>query len=199
MKQSDIFLTKEGNAWLDRNELRLGERDLVSGTIEQLKIVPKHALEIGCSNGWRLARLRRRYSCKVYGVEPSAQAISHAVSHIEILQGTAEKLPAPSALFDVVIYGFCLYVTDPEDWFRIAAEGDRVLRDGGYLIIHDFDMTNAYPFARRYEHREGVRAYHVDFARLWLVHPWYHLVETVIAGGERVTVMQKHESIAVHA
>ncbi len=198
MKQSDAFLVREGNAWLTRNEPRLGERDLVSGTIEQLKITPRMVLEVGCSNGWRLARLRRRYGCRVFGIEPSAKAISAAVPDIEkIVQGTAEKLPWTVAFFDLVIYGFCLYLSDPEDWFRIVVEGDRVLRNGGFLIIHDFDMTEPHPFARRYEHRDGISSYHVDFARFWLAHPWYHPIEMIIAGGERVTAMRKQANIPV--
>ncbi len=199
MRQSDAFLNGEGNAWLDRNEPRLGERDMVSGTIEQLKIVPKNVLEVGCSNGWRLARLHRKYGCRAHGVEPSERAISTAFPHIDILQGTAKDLRWPAGFFDLVIYGFCLYVSDPEDWLHIAAEGDRVLRNGGTLIIHDFDMTNARPFARRYEHRDGLLAYHIDFARLWLAHPWYHPLETIIAGGERVTALGKQANIPVYA
>jgi len=30
--------------------------------------------------------------------------------------------------FDLIIFGFCLYLTDWSDWFRIVAEADTVLR-----------------------------------------------------------------------
>jgi SAM-dependent methyltransferase len=199
MNQKDIFLASEGDAWFARNCDRLGERDIVSGVIETAGIVPKRVLEIGCSNGWRLSRLRRKYGCKVVGVEPSIEACTAAAANgLDVLNRTASHLPGGSG-FDLVIYGFCLYLTDPADWFGIVSEGDRVLNNGGYLLVHDFDMTGAAPFARKYEHRTGILSYHVDFAKFWLAHPHYHLLEVIVAGAERVTLIRKQYNITVHA
>jgi SAM-dependent methyltransferase len=196
VKQKDIFLESEGDAWLERNRDRLGVHDPVSDVIAESGIRPLRVLEVGCADGWRLERLRDRYGCEIMGVEPSRQAcIEAAQRRVPAVQSTASVL-AVSPSFDLVIYGFCLYLTEPSDWLRIAAEGDSVLQAGGRLIIHDFVETR--PFARRYEHHHGVLAYHIDFPKLWLAHPLYSLVSrTIYDNGEMVTVMKKNSASVI--
>lgn len=199
MKQSEVFMQAEGNAWFARNREKLGKFDPVSDAIEAAGITPKRVIEIGSANGWRLAKLRDRYDCGIVGIEPSMQAAEEAAA-LRVptaVAGAADLRGFAPGAFDLVIYGFCLYLTDPEDWFQIVAEGDRALADAGYLIVHDFDMTNARPFARSYEHRPDVVAYHVDFAQFWLAHPWYHRVEILVAGNDRVTVMRKNVTASI--
>lgn len=189
MRQADIMLESEADAWLERNRDKLGARDRVSEVIEEIRLIPGRVLEIGCANGWRLAKLRDKYNCEVFGVEPSRQGcIEAAALRVPVAQSSAAILPV-RRIFDVVIYGFCLYLTDPADWLRIAAESDCLLKPGGALIIHDFMETA--PFRRRYEHREGMFAYHFDFARLWLAHPLYTLITRQIYDDEMVTVLKK--------
>lgn len=191
VKQSDILMESEGNCWLERNRSQLGKRDPVCDLIGELGIVPKSVLEVGAANGWRLKKLRDRYGCVILGVDPSMQAYIEASRHaIPMFQATADALPARPDSFDLVIYGFCLYLTDPADWLKIAAEGDRVLKSGGHLIVHDFAEPTV-PFARRYKHRDGLLAYHVDFADLWLGHPLYSASTRRIDGDEMVTVLKK--------
>jgi ubiquinone/menaquinone biosynthesis C-methylase UbiE len=198
MKQAQVFLDSEGDRWFERNAAKLGKHDPVSAAIEHLRIKPENVLEIGSSNGWRLAALRDKYGCSVMGLDPSHAASEDAKKRkVSVQTATAAAMPLRSHAYDLVIYGFCLYLTDPEDWFRIAMEGDRVLADGGYLIVHDFDLTNARPFARRYEHCPDVLSYHVDFAQLWLAHPWYHRIEYLVAGHERVTLLRKNVTASI--
>jgi SAM-dependent methyltransferase len=198
MKQADIFVESEGDAWLERNRKLIG-RDPVGDAIEHLGIIPQHVLEIGCSNGWRLAALNAKFNCVVNGVEPGMQGcIEAATRRVPVWRITAESLPAGNEVFDLVIYGFCLYLTDPIDWFKIAAEGDRVLKNDGYLIIHDFIEPNR-AFATRYAHRDGVLAYHARFSALWLSHPGYERVygRAEAARDEYVTVLRKQGVIEV--
>lgn len=173
MKQKHIFRESEADAWFTRNLNSLGNYDPVTPLIEELKITPKYILEVGCANGWRLNKLRTKYDCGVVGIEPSMKAgIDGARLKVPIHQMSANNLPVTPGGYDMIIYGFCLYLTDPEDWLNIAAEGDRALADGGHIIIHDFadgDVAQAKP----YEHRAGLVAYHFDFPKLWRVHPRY--------------------------
>lgn len=202
MKQADAMLESEADLWLERNRANMNKRDPVAEMIKATIIKPQRVLEIGCSNGWRLAGLRARYGCTVIGVEPGHQAAIEAAEHrVPVYRSTAEALPLGDASFDLVIYGFALYLTDPEDWFRIVMEGDRVLHHGGHLIVHDFAFP-AHPFARRYAHREDILAYHVDFAGLWLAHPLYSLVHRkIFVKDEMITIMKKSstDSIEVQA
>src|SRR5882672_10678452 len=174
--QKDIFLESEGNAWLERNRDKLGQSDPVSKIIEDARLpAPTSILEVGCANGWRLANLRDKYDCEVTGVEPSLRAcIEAAELKVPVIHGTASMLPFAPEKFDLIIFGFCLYLTDWSDWFRIAAEADTVLRPDGHIIIHDFSIRpDGEAHVRQYGHREGILSYHVDFPSLWLAHPLY--------------------------
>ncbi len=201
MKQKYLFLESEGNRWFERNRdalVKASEADPVAAAINCLKLKPKRVLEVGCSNGWRLAWLRDTLGCEVMGVEPSMQAaLDAATRRVPVIQATASTLVV-SESFDLVIYGFCLYLTDPDDWLTIAAEGDRALNDGGHLIIHDFgDCYASMPlFAESYKHREGIRSYHYDFSKLWLGNPRYRrIAHNLVHHGEgqvdAVSVLKK--------
>lgn len=188
MKQSEIMMESEGDAWFGRNLENLGQTDPVAEAINSCGLLPRVVLEIGSANGWRLEKLRARYGCDVIGIEPSMNACQKA--RVPTYQATADGLPVESGMFDLVIYGFALYLADPCDWFKIVAEGDRVLRPGGHLIVHDF--ATAFPFARKYEHREGLMSYHINFSKLWLANPLYTLVTRHHPNFEEsVTVLKK--------
>ena len=189
MKQTLTMMESEGDAWFWRNEEQLGMQDPVSKTIQFLRLFPQSALEVGCANGWRLKRLRDIYDCNIAGVDPSPAAVA-AANEPTIKRGIAQSLPFAGRSFDMVIYGFCLYLCEPQHLFTIAQEGDRVLKDLGYLIVHDF-ADDKPPFSRKYEHREGVLAYHMDYARLWLGHPWYRRIMRKSFPTGAVTVLQK--------
>lgn len=198
VKQSEIMMGSEGDAWFARNRDKLGLTDPVSDAINDLAIKPVSVLEVGAADGWRLAKLRDKFGCKVLGIDPSMAACNAAATRgVPMYQMTANGLPVDDRSVDLLIYGFCLYLCEPVDWLRIAAEGDRVLKDGGHLIVHDFRET--FPVhARRYEHRDGVLSYHYDFSRLWLGHPLYRVVsQRSLPTDEMVTVLLKRPANAI--
>lgn len=183
MKQKEIFLRSEGDKWLERNKDSLENRILpdqdpllleIQELKTQLGIRPK-ILEIGCSNGTRLAWLRNNFNADCYGVDPSLKAVSEAVAQdLKVCQGTADKLPFDDQSFDVVIFGFCLYLCDPDDLFRIASSADRVLRAPGWLLIMDFYSPS--PRSINYHHLPGVKSYKMDFRSMFHWHPAYECV-----------------------
>ncbi len=187
--QTQAVFESEGDAWFHRNRKQLGAQDPVSKTIQFLRLHPQRVLEVGCANGWRLKRLKDAYDCTINGVDASLAAVKDA-NLPTVHHRLASALPVYPHKFDMVIYGFCLYLCEPRTLFTIAAEGDRVLADLGYLIIHDF-ADDKPPFSRKYEHREGMLAYHMDFARLWLGHPWYRRIVRKSFPTGAVTVLQK--------
>lgn len=184
MRQADVFINSEANRWYARNKDKYQRPDRVFEAISQIDRAPKSVLEIGCASGERLKALRDAFNCSVCGVDPSTDAM-----HIWLKQkdahgviGTATSLPGGNGRFDLVIFGFCLYVCDRDDLFKIVMESDRVLQDQGYLVIHDF-FSEA-PHSRRYSHCEGLRSYKMDYARLWLANPAYQLVHQDIFDAE---------------
>lgn len=181
MKQKEIFLQSEGDAWFTRNQQGVACRKLPDDDAllrEILDLFPLSAgkklkvLEVGCGDGTRLAWIKNNLNADCYGIEPSSQAVATArLKHIDAQQGTADELPFDSHSFDIVIFGFCLYLCDRDDLFRIASEADRVLRSPGWLMIMDFFSPT--PRARTYHHCPGVQSYKMDYRAMFAWHPDY--------------------------
>lgn len=190
--QARAFLQGEGKAWLDRNINKLSvEGDPVLEFIKVCKLNPTRVLEIGCANGWRLDELKRRYDCEIAGVDPG---VPTPAIRDDLYRGTASMLPIIGKTFDMVIYGWCLYLCDPQDYFFIAAYGDSYLREGGHLVIHDF--YSGHPIKRAYKHKKGLFSYKMDFAKLWSWNPSYSIHSIHIVDDEtRITILKKRNPI----
>ncbi len=178
MEQREAFLEGEGDRYFQRN-LR-SQRGLSAGYDVYAKYIRPGAkvLEIGCGNGHNLAHFQLRRRSKGWGVEPSASAVRDGRKKYPFLRlrvGTSDRLLFPAASFDVVIFGFCLYLVDRRLLKRTVREADRVLKKGGFLGITDFDVKK--PMSRPYRHRPGVRAYKMQYWKLFEALPAYSLVE----------------------
>lgn len=191
MKQKDIFLGGEGNAWFTRNAAAMAKHELPGSDpllIELLSLKshlaggggPVNVLEVGCGPGLRLDWLQRKMGWECYGIDPSDEAVKQANSagvHAEV--GTADQLPFADKSFDVVIFGFCLYLCDRDDLFKIAAEADRVLKNPGWLLLKDFYSPT--PLAREYHHKAGVYSYKMDYKTLFTWNPDYSVYSHRVA------------------
>lgn len=185
MLQKDVFLHSEANAWFERNQNSVALQDfstddLVSGAVIEIANMPAYSerrapikiVEIGCGEGRRLSWLAKELNAEVFGVEPSTLAVDRARGRgVDARHGTADSLPFDSAEFDILIFGFCLYLCDRTDLFRIAQEADRVLKPAAWLVIHDF--FSPVPVSREYHHKPGVYSYKMDYRSLFDWHPAY--------------------------
>ncbi len=194
MRQAEVFIRGEGAAWMQRNQGRYDPKfDPVLEAIENYGIVPDRVLEVGCANGRRLEAIHDIYGSHVMGIDPCNDAIT---KNVPVFKGTADDLSGfRFHPFDLLIYGWCLYLCDPEDYFKIASEGDRVLQDGGFLIIYDF--KDCYPhYKRPYKHKEGLFSHHFDFPKLWINHPAYKIVRISHQDETSVTILKKKMATA---
>lgn len=176
--QKSYFLEAEGNQWFVRNKEALQNREyskcLITNKIHDIlrnfKSEP-YLLEIGCGSGHRLRYLQDiEPRMTVKGLDPSSKAVEFARNlGVEAIIGTADDLPYHDNSFDVVILGFCLYLCDREDLFSIAKEVNRVLKDKGWIIIHDF--YSEVPIKREYHHLPGLFSYKMDYRKLFDWHP----------------------------
>ena len=175
MDQKTIFLKSEANAWYSRNRKNLKlEGDPILAACEPILASEtiSSILEIGCGNGLRLEHLSKITGAKVFGLDPSPLAISEAkFNGISAEVGTADRLPWPDASMDLVVFGFCLYLCDREDLFKIVSEADRVLKNPGWLVILDFYSRDQE--IRPYKHSEGVNSYKMDYSKAFTWHPGY--------------------------
>lgn len=187
MRSKDIFLKSEGDSWFTRNQENLGEEKLDFGTkfiIQKLKPFKseiQNVLEIGCSNGTKLESISLELECNGYGIDPSKNAIDQGNSRllasrrrVELIQGTADELNFENHKFDVVFFGFCLYLIDRELIRRVIFEANRVLRSGGFLVITDFDPMR--PLKVPYHHKSGLFSYKENYAKWFLDSNQYYLV-----------------------
>jgi SAM-dependent methyltransferase len=178
--QRDAFLSAEGDAWFARNESALAARDWsLDPVCRKVATLPlagssSRVLEIGCGEGSRLQYLSRQLGLQVCGVEPSERAVAKAREKgIAASRGTADKLPFAEASFDLVVFGFCLYLCDDRDLFRIALEADRVLAEPGWLLILDFEARA--PTYQPYRHLSGILSRKMDYSSMFAWHPAYTL------------------------
>jgi len=176
--QKNIFTEGEADAWLERNRDGLEQFDADHDpVIRYLRphLRPSMAVaEVGCSLAGRVAALAAISGATGFGIDPSKQAISDAsriYPQLHLSTATADLLPWGDQSIDVLVYGFCLYLCDRSDLFLIAAEGDRVLKEGGFLAVLDFNPP--FPYRNQYSHKSGLFSYKMDNARLWSWNPSY--------------------------
>ena len=206
ISQRQIFLEGEGDAWFQRN--RLLEPDAVAYGTDHDPLfallthlpLPRSAgisvLEVGCGQGLRLDRLHKDFGWSVAGVDPSAKAIQSLQSAgISGTIGTADHLPVANASVDLLIFGFCLYLCDRTDLFRIAAEADRVLKPNAWLSILDF--WSPYQQFNTYHHCPGINSYKSDLPAMFSWHPSYFITDHLVRHHENRTYTDdSHEWIA---
>lgn len=180
VSQKNQFLSGEGNEWYERNKWNISaaiKNDPILKAIEHCVIRPIRVLEIGCADGWRLAEIERRYGCTTYGIDPSEKAINagqREYPNVQLSVGTADKLPDMEPV-DLIIFGFCLYLCDPQDLFKIAMESDRLLKDQGHIVVLDFHPPIGH-YRNPYSHKEGIFSYKMDYSKLFSWHPAYCLI-----------------------
>lgn len=200
--QKDIFLESEGDAWFQRNRQAIAagagaRNDSILECLSKIKNsslspVKVELLEVGCSDGWRLEWIQNNWGVACSGIDPSSKAVqSGADKGVRCVQGTADSLPFKDASFDVLVYGFCLYLCDRADLFKIAAEGHRVLKPDGWIVIKDFFSPT--PLEREYHHHAGIVSHKMDYRRLFDWHPAYSVYHHEVRhhAGEGITDEQQ--------
>lgn len=199
--QSAAFLQFCGDMWFDTNRPDLGRVDPVSEIMfdSLYPSKPRRVFEVGCSNGWRLKKIKDRYGCWVGGLDPSKKAI--AAGEVDNLTvGLAHEVHTCCEPVDTLIYGFCWSFIGPEDYFAVLTSGDLLLEDGGYLFLHD--RVAPYPATRTYANIDGTKGekaqvmmYEMDFTRLWTAHPHYTQVAKLLFPDRREAVYVLRKNI----
>lgn len=177
--QRDVFLSGEGDAWFHRNRrdqpLIASTEDLLLPALLDLPLEPGPATavaEVGCGQGLRLHALALEKGWRVYGLDPSAEAVAATTQFgVEARVGTAEQLPYTSGSIDLLVFGFCLYLCDRDDLFQIAAEAHRVLKPSAWLAILDF--WSPQQRSNPYCHKPGLQSYKSNLPEMFLWHPSY--------------------------
>ena len=178
----------EGDLWFNRNSSKLTKFDascepdvkFIIETLYPFRDEINTILEIGCSNGWKLKALAKSFDALGCGIDPSASAIESGniggdKIKIKLSQGSSDRLPFEDQEFDLVYFGFCLYLCDRTQLLKSIAEADRVLRPGGFVVITDFDPGVARK--RRFLSKSGFFSFKQDYAKILIESNGYYLIE----------------------
>lgn len=185
--QSDIFLKCEGDEFYKRGyESAFNiqkDRELLLDWCNPRKESISKILEIGAGNGMALANMANKLNSEAIGIEPSSKAVQDWQSRrlnikggekTTLQVGLSNNLPFKDSIFDLVHFGFVLYLVDRKDIYRSISEADRVLKDGGLLSIMDFDPIA--PYSNPYTHKEGIKSYKNDYSKIFLASGHYTLM-----------------------
>ena len=186
--QAKVFAESEGDRWFQRNKGGLDPRDLKGDMPLRLMTLyslrPTTVLEIGASNGYRLAAIAERFGARAIAVEPSLEAIRDGRSrfpNLEFIRATADAIPLREPV-DLIIVNFVFHWLDRSKLLSAVAEIDRLLVDNSYLILGDFLPANRTRV--RYHHRSDLRmyTYKQNYADVFLASGLYETVG-MLAGG----------------
>ncbi|MGH7767568.1 MAG: class I SAM-dependent methyltransferase, partial [Candidatus Binatia bacterium] len=146
--QGEIFAGSECDRWYSRNRTALEGLDLDNDfplrVMELYRLKPRRVLEIGAANGFRLAAIAERYGAETVAVELSAEAVLDGQAKypdVKFVRAPSHEIPVEGP-FDLVIVNGVFCVVDRAQLLRSVAEADRLLGDGGYLLLGDFLPAN---------------------------------------------------------
>ncbi len=111
-------------------------------------------------------------------VEPSAAAIADGQQrfpNVEFVHSVAHTIPLEGA-FDLTIINFVLHWIDRRNLLRSVAEIDRLVAEGGYLLIGDFYPNNRLKVLYHHLPEQEVYTYKQNYAATFLASGLYHPV-----------------------
>jgi len=179
--QTGVFMESEGDQWYRRNRSALAQfdpsTDPAMEVLRQYGLAPRTVLEVGASNGFRVDAIVRATGARGVAIEPSAEAVADGRQRypsVVCVQGVAHSLPVQDA-FDLVVVNFVFHWIDRTLLLRSVAEIDRIVEDGGFLLIGDFAPSNRVRV--RYHHLpdQDVFTYKQNYAELFTSSGIYQL------------------------
>ncbi|MCU1283252.1 MAG: methylase involved in ubiquinone/menaquinone biosynthesis-like [bacterium] len=187
--QDETFVGSEADHWFERNREALAsvdfDHDPPLRLVSLYKLPARSVLEIGAANGYRVAELARRTGAHATAVEPSQRAVADGRArypHVDLRQGEARALPVDGP-FDLVIVNFVFHWIDRANLLRCVAEVDRVIGDGGYLLIGDF--FPATPTRVKYHHLADadVHTFKQDYSSVFVASGLYQPIAMLSGSG----------------
>jgi len=180
-KNKIFFKKTEANLYFNRNKKKIidYEKDWVTKLLESAikklrgaRAVELKVLEIGCGDAKRLIFLKKKFpSIKFFGIDPLSNVIKN--KDIFFKKSTADHIPFKSNYFDMIIYGFCLYLADDYDLFKIAFEADRFSKFKSIIAIYDFYSKKLK--YKKYKHNKKIFVRKMNYSKLFSWHPYYKI------------------------
>ena len=171
--QEREFLKSEADEWFKRNVHKISnsspEIAILCNWLMPFQKEVQSILEIGSGCGNKLSQLCWQLNSRGNGVDPSNLAVDFANKnfgekcHFEV--GTADSLPSHLENFDLIHFGFCLYLVSRNRVADCIEKADRLLKPGRFLSITDFDPRS--PHANDYVHLKGLKSYKDNYYEMF--------------------------------
>ena len=179
--QDEVFATSEGDSWYKRNRQALQTfnpaADLPLRILELYGVRPKRVVEVGGSNGYRMAAMAQRFGAEATVIEPSKQAVEEGrklFPQVRYVNATAANAPIAET-FDLVVVNYVFHWIDRATLLASAAAVDRLVAEPGLLLLGDFCSSNRLRVP--YHHLRGeVHTYKQDYSQLFLATGCYQTV-----------------------
>jgi ubiquinone/menaquinone biosynthesis C-methylase UbiE len=186
------FLKDGGDKYHSRNKKKIinFKKELlckkIESSIKAIKQKKVNVLEIGCGDAQRLIYLKKKFPLvNFYGIDPSSDAIKKTKElNINLIKSTADKIPFKKEFFDIIVYGFCLYLVDDRDLFKIATEAERVSKKKSFIIIFDFYSKNL--IYKKYKHKKGIFVRKMDYSKIFSWSPYYKIISLKIISTSKI-------------
>lgn len=174
-------IATEGDKYYERNRDAQNNfsTDLMQEHLRTLVGPGMKVLDVGCGTGYRLPDLKKR-GAECVGVDPAPIAIQNGKKQfpdITLIESVAHTLPFPDQTFDLVFMNVVLYTIPRQFLLRTVAEMDRVLKDGGRLVVADFFPDT--PHRRTDRHTEGYFNYKQRFWEMFTASNLYTTVNEI--------------------
>jgi ubiquinone/menaquinone biosynthesis C-methylase UbiE len=177
------FLINEADEYYKRNrDKKINFKNdflckAIENDLKKIKTKKINFLEIGCGDAQRLFYLKEKFPhINFFGIDPSKEAIkSKKKINIKLLRSTAEKLPFRNSFFDIIVYGFCLYLVDDQDLIKVVSEADRVTKRKSLIVIYDFYKKKL--IYRKYKHKRKIYIRKMDYSKMFSWLPGYKILK----------------------
>jgi SAM-dependent methyltransferase len=184
-KQEIFFLESEANNYFDRNGAELNK--MILSAIKFLKPRPNsRVVEIGCSSGINLKKIKSLYHSRVSGLDPSIKAVNYGKKKYKL-----NNLYVDTFLnynfknkFDIVIDGGFLYLTPNKIINQTLKKIFTIMKINSYFILWEYDTP--YSYTNTWKHNKKIKSYKRNYINLinkinknlFLISKKYYFAET---------------------
>ena len=175
MQQDDFYLKKESNAFFDRwyvsegrnydGKLRESKKLILSQLEENISLSNIKVLEVGCFVGDLLADLKKNYSCKVFGIEPSSKAynLCKKIFNLKNIENTIFTKSKFFNLnnkfknnFDLIILEDVLSWMPRESIIQVFAIIDWLLKNNGAIFLRDYSPNFSFAYENHHQKNNNI-------------------------------------------
>ena len=197
MSQDEIWKDKEGDCWFERNKNQINIITRFDWCCHILQLLDgdsiskiESVIEIGCSNGWRLEKLKKILpKAELYGCDISQKAVTDGQSlypGINLSVASINQLPY-SKTFDLIILSGILHCLDRNTILKSISEVDRITSQNGILAIIDF--LPDFPQKRKSRHRPqgDLYIYKQNYPAIFESTNLYKIISTVTFDADKIS------------